>query len=86
MSTAYDMHANWREINPREVLDKCRKHGGTITPYARDRGLRSYIISWPSEGCEGHLYVLRVKPLQRLRMRSGEVQSAAFLRGREACA
>lgn len=66
MSMAYDMHAKWRERNPREVLARCRAHGGTITPYARDPGrLRSFIVSWSVDGCEGHLYVLRCKPLRR---------------------
>jgi hypothetical protein len=65
MSSAYDMHANWRERNPRDVLAKCRQHGGTITPYARDRGFRSFIVSWSVDGCEGHLYVIRCRRMRR---------------------
>jgi hypothetical protein len=65
MSEAFNMHAEWRQVNPREVLRKCRLHGGTITPYARSRGLRSFIVSWSSEGCEGHLYVIRCRPMRR---------------------
>jgi len=65
MATAFDMHAEWRAREPREILRKCRLHGGTITPYARDIGFRSYIVSWSHEGCEGNLYVLRVRARRR---------------------
>lgn len=67
MSTqAYDLHANWRQcMNPRDLIAKARKHGGAVTPYGRSCGFRSYIVSWPSEGCEGHLYVVRVQALSR---------------------
>lgn len=60
-SSAYDMHANWRERDPREILDRCRRNHGRITPYARDRGFRSYVVCWNAEGCEGHLYIIRVR-------------------------
>ncbi len=67
MATAYNMHANWRKEDPRRILRLARQHGGTITPYARHRGLRSFIVSWPDgepgDSCEGHLYVIRCKPL-----------------------
>lgn len=75
---AYDMHANWRTREPRAILSHCRRHGGTITPYAKSisrfGSCRSWIVSWPSEGCEGHLYVIRVQTLcrfEREKMRAG---------------
>jgi hypothetical protein len=64
---AYDMHAEWRIRDPRLILERCRANGGTVTPYgksiSRFGSYRSYVVSWPSEGCEGHLYVLRVNLL-----------------------
>jgi len=73
MATAYSMHANWREEDPRRILRLARKNGGTITPYARFRGFRSWIVSWPDRGecgdddsaTEGHLYVVRCKVRDR---------------------
>jgi hypothetical protein len=65
MSAAFNMHANWRQEDARKILAACQRNNGTITPYARYRGFRSFIVSWPSDGCEGHLYVLRVRGLQR---------------------
>lgn len=63
---AYDMHANWREVSAHALcamVASAREIGKkvTVTPYARDRGFRSFIVSWPSNGCEGHLYVVRVR-------------------------
>jgi hypothetical protein len=68
-ASAYDMHANWRAVEPRTILRQCRTHGGTITKYAKNvsrfGSCRSYIVSWSVEGCEGYLYVLRVQTLAR---------------------
>lgn len=68
----FNLHANWRWVAPFEVrnlIKRARELGNavTITPYARDRGFRSFIVSWPSEGCEGHLYVVRVRALAKFR-------------------
>lgn len=66
---AYNMHANWREVSAHALgamVARAREIGTkvTVTPYARDRGFRSFIVSWPSDGCEGHLYVVRVRRLK----------------------
>jgi hypothetical protein len=73
MSVAvFNMHANWRAERPwivRDLIKKVRERGTavTITPYARDRGFRSFIVSWSAEGCEGHLYVVRIRALAKTR-------------------
>jgi hypothetical protein len=68
-ASAYDMHAKWRVCDPREILKQCRAHGGTVTKYAKSisrfGSYRSYIVSWSVDGCEGHLYVVRVHTLPR---------------------
>lgn len=64
MSSAYNMHAQWRAIDPRRLLEMCKRHGGRVTPYCRGIGTRSYIVSWATADapdCEGNLYVLRVR-------------------------
>lgn len=72
MSVAvFNMHANWREERPwkvRDLLKRARERGTavTITPYARDRGFRSFVVSWSDEGCEGHLYVVRLRALAKV--------------------
>ena len=81
MAMAFNMHADWRHEDPRKVLRRCRLNGGTITPYARlggPNGCRSWIVSWPDRGedgtgdaAEGHLYVIRCKPL-RMRLHERE--------------
>lgn len=72
MATAYSMHSNWRQEDPRRILRLARKHGGTITPYARYYGFRSWIVSWPDRGeaddglsAEGHLYIVRCQVRDR---------------------
>lgn len=72
MAIAYSMHDNWRERDPRRILRLARKYGGTITPYARYRGFRSWIVSWPDRGecddgysAEGNLYVVRCQVRSR---------------------
>lgn len=74
MASAYSMHANWRWEDPRRILRLARKNGGTITPYARMAGIRSWIVSWPDgdEGyqAEGHLYVVRCQVRSRHERRS----------------
>ena len=77
-AVAYDMHAEWRVREARTILRQCRAKGGTITNYAKSisryGSCRSWVISWPSNGCEGHLYVLRVQTLcreDREKMRAG---------------
>jgi hypothetical protein len=71
--SAFNMHAGWRQIQEyrlRELIKRAREIGNavTITPYARDRGFRSFIVSWSSEGCEGHLYVVRIRALAKARV------------------
>lgn len=66
----FNMHTNWREVAPykvRDLIKRARELGNTvtITPYARDRGFRSFIVSWSSEGCEGHLYIVRLRALAK---------------------
>lgn len=81
MATAYSMHANWRQEDPRRILRLARKHGGTITPYARYPGLRSWIVSWPDreygaserESAEGNLYVVRCHVRSRIERASGRL-------------
>jgi len=77
-ASAYDMHAEWRALDPREILECARRNGGTITTYgksiSRFGSYRSWVVSWPSEGCEGNLYVVRVHTLtreEREKMRAG---------------
>lgn len=72
MASAYSMHANWRQEDPRRILRLARKHGGTITPYARYPGLRSWVVSWPDRGecdddysAEGNLYIVRCQVRSR---------------------
>ena len=80
MASAYNMHANWRVEDPRRILRLARKNGGTITPYARYPGLRSWVVSWPdreygapdSESAEGHLYVVRCQVRSRIQRRMAE--------------
>lgn len=73
MSVAvFNLHADWRAERPwavRDLIRKARDLGNavTVTPYARDRGFRSFIVSWPSEGCEGHLYVVRIRAIAKSR-------------------
>jgi hypothetical protein len=72
------MHSNWREEDPRRILRLARERGGTITPYARYPGLRSWIVSWPDreygasdrESAEGHLYVVRCHVRSRVQRAS----------------
>jgi hypothetical protein len=64
MSCAYNMHAEWRAMDPRRMLEMAKRHGARITPYTRAVGQRSYIVSWTTEwapDCEGNLFVLRVR-------------------------
>jgi hypothetical protein len=73
--SVFNMHANWRAERPwvvRDLIKKAREIGNavTITPYARDRGFRSFVVSWSSEGCEGHLYVVRVRALAKVRAKA----------------
>lgn len=62
---AYDMHADWRQRDGRRVLEQARAKGGTVTAYAKSRGFRSFVVSWPSDGCEGHLYVVRLQTIRK---------------------
>lgn len=79
-ASAYDMHAEWRTREPREILRKCRANGGVVTKYAKSisrfGSYRSYIASWSVDGCEGHLYVIRVHTLCRFDREKLRAQAA----------
>jgi hypothetical protein len=78
-AVAYDMHAQWRIREARSILEKCRSRGGNITRYAKSisrfGSYRSYIVSWSEDGCEGHLYVLRVHLLCRADREAARLQA-----------
>ena len=66
MSHAFNVHANWRDVNPRWVMQQVKKHKGTVLPYARNEHFRSFVVVWPDidvegnqTGCEGNLYIVR---------------------------
>lgn len=64
MSAAFNMRANWRQMEPRRMLEMAKRHNARVTPYTRGIGQRSYIVSWTTEcspDCEGNLFVLRVR-------------------------
>lgn len=59
----HDMHSNWARkpgTTARELFARGRQNKGNVTAYASSKGCRSWIVSWSVDGCEGHLYVVRL--------------------------